>query len=86
MRTKESGMVSPELIKVVYYSDYRAEESPIRFYMGEKKIEVKAIIDRWLAPDHRYFKVGGDDKAMYVLRHETVTDAWELTMFDRVGI
>ncbi len=78
-------MVSPEFIKVVCYSGYRAEESPVRFYLGERKIEVEAIIDRWLAPDHRYFKVRGDDKALYVIRHETVTDTWELTMFDRTA-
>ena len=65
---------------------YRAEESPVRFYLGERKIEVEAILDRWLAPDHRYFKVRGDDKALYIIRHETVTDTWELTMFDRTGI
>ena len=79
------SMVSPEFIKVVCYSGYRAEESPVRFYLGERKVEVEAIIDRWLAPDHRYFKVRGDDMALYVIRHETATDTWELTMFDRTG-
>jgi hypothetical protein len=38
-------MLSPEFIKVVCYSGYRAEESPVRFYLGERKIEVEAIID-----------------------------------------
>jgi hypothetical protein len=78
-------MVSPKFIKVVCYSGYRTEESPVRFYLGERKVEVESIIDRWLAPDHRYFKVRGDDMALYVIRHETATDTWELTMFDRTG-
>ena len=30
---------------------------------------MKAIVDRWLAPDYRYFKVQGDDGSTYILRH-----------------
>jgi hypothetical protein len=84
---KEKGLpiAAAITIKVVCYSGYRAEESPVRFYLGERKIEVEAIIDRWLAPDHRYFKVRGDDKALYIIRHDSVKDTWELTMFDMTG-
>ena len=72
-------------IQVVCYSGYRGEESPVRFFLGERKIEVTEIIDRWLAPDHRYFKVKGDDKATYIIRNDIQADTWELTMFDRPG-
>ena len=41
------------------------------------------VIDRWLAPDHRYFKVVGDDRATYILRHDVATARWELTLFER---
>lgn len=37
-------------------------------------------MDRWLAPDHRYFKVRGGD-ATYILRHDVTADAWELVLF-----
>jgi hypothetical protein len=44
------------------------------------------VLDAWLAPDHRYFKVRGDDGAYYILRNEVMmTGGWELTMFDRTG-
>jgi hypothetical protein len=38
-----------------------------------------------LAPDHRYFKIRGDDGALYILRNDVVTGRWELTMLDRTG-
>ncbi len=38
-----------------------------------------AVLDRWLAPDHRYFKVRGDDGGVYILRHDAERDVWELT-------
>jgi hypothetical protein len=44
---------------------------------------VDEILDRWLAPDHRYFKVKGDDGDMYIVRQDTTSGAWELTMFRR---
>jgi len=36
---------------------------------------------RWLAPDHRYFKVLGDDNAIYIIRHDQEKWQWELTFF-----
>jgi hypothetical protein len=51
--------------------------------MGERVIEVAEILDRWLAPDHRYFKVRGGDGDIYILRYDGLADSWELTMFRR---
>lgn len=72
-------------IQVDCYCGYRADESPVRFFLGERVVEVREIIDRWLGQDHRYFKVRGDDNATYILRHDSGADIWELTMFDRTG-
>jgi hypothetical protein len=47
---------------------------------------VAEVLDAWLAPDHRYFKVRGDDGARYILRNDVLTGRWELTMFDRSGV
>jgi hypothetical protein len=41
------------------------------------------VLDAWLAPDRRYFKVRGDDDTYYILRNDVMTGRWELTMFDR---
>jgi hypothetical protein len=38
--------------------------------------------DAWLAPDHRSFKVRGDNGTCYAVRNNMMTARWELTMFD----
>ena len=42
-------------------------------------MEVIAILDQWLAPDHAYFKVTGNDGDTYVLRYDVIAKRWELT-------
>ena len=37
------------------------------------------VVDRWLDPACRYFKVLAHDGRKYVLRHDTVSGDWELT-------
>lgn len=69
-------------IRVVCYEGYRGEESPLRFFLNQRQIEVVEVLDRWLAPDHRYFKVKGDDGATYIIRHDVTRGQWELTFFD----
>lgn len=71
-----------EGLRVECYAGYRGEETPQRFYLGNRPVEITAIVDRWIAPDHRYFKVRSDDGALYILRHESSTGLWDLTLYD----
>ena len=68
-------------IRVECYAGYRGEETPRAFWLGDNRLEVKEVLDRWLAPEQRYFKVQADDKSIYILRHEVQPDDWELTLF-----
>lgn len=68
-------------IKVACYAGYRAEETPRIIWFQSRKIEVKKVLDRWLDPEHRYFKLLGDDGAIYIIRHDMNTRAWELTFY-----
>jgi len=68
-------------IRVECYAGYRGEETPRRFWLGNRKIEVQKVLDRWMDPDHRYFKVSGDDNAVYILRHDAKSWDWGLTFF-----
>jgi hypothetical protein len=70
-------------IRVECYAGYRGEEEPRAFALGERRIEVSSILDRWLAPDHRYFKVAGSDGNIYALRHDEATGDWMLGAFRR---
>jgi hypothetical protein len=47
--------------------------------VDERKIFVEEVIDTWHGPDHRYFKLRGDDGQLYIIRHDTTTATWELT-------
>lgn len=68
-------------IRVDCYAGYRGEETPRRLILGNRKIEVASIQDRWLATDHRYFKLTGDDGGLYIIRHDPFQDAWQLTCY-----
>ena len=70
-------------LKVICYAGYRGEEEPREFLIGKRKIHVEEIVDRWLSPDHRNFKVRGSDRDTYILRYNITTDQWELTMYTR---
>ncbi|WP_242342799.1 hypothetical protein [Anaeromyxobacter terrae] len=72
-------------LKVDCHAGYRGEETPLRFELEGRRVEVVEVIDRWLGPDHRYFKLRGDDGAVYLLRHDERADRWELRMFERDG-
>jgi hypothetical protein len=63
------------------YAGYRGEETPRRLVLGEHRVEVLNVLDRWLSPDHRYFKLQCDDGGTYIVRHDVVSGIWELTFF-----
>lgn len=70
-------------IRVVCYCGYRGEETPRHFYLGERRIQVAEVVDRWLAPNHRYFKIRSPAQEVYILRHDRLTDSWELVMYEK---
>ena len=73
-------------IRVDCYAGYRGEETPRNFWLGPRKIEVREIQDRWMAPDHRYFKLVGDDDSVYIIRHDMEILDWELIFYRKSGI
>lgn len=70
-------------LEVDCYAGYRGEETPRRFSIGGRRVDVTAVLDRWLGPDHRYFKLRGSDGATYILRHDEHADRWELTLYEQ---
>ncbi len=72
-------------IRVECYDGYRGQEQPRRLYLGRRQVAVAEILDRWLDPDHRYFKLRGEDAGLYIIRYDVQEDLWELTLFDRRG-
>jgi hypothetical protein len=70
-------------IHVECHSGYRGEEEPRAFRIGERRLAVVEVLDRWLAPDHRYFKVKADDGDVYILRHAEQSGVWTLGAYTR---
>lgn len=70
-------------IRVECYAGYRGEQEPSVFWLGERRLEVRELLDRWIGPDYRYFRVKADDGDLYVLRRDDANDRWTLGAFTR---
>jgi hypothetical protein len=69
-------------VEVECYSGHRGEQTPRRFALEGRSIEVAEILDQWQGPDYRYFKLRGGDENLYILRHDEAGARWELTLFE----
>lgn len=69
------------IVDVECYAGYRGEETPRRFRLGDRQIDIADVVDSWLAPNHRYFKVQDAQGDLYILRNDVAADRWELTSF-----
>ena len=74
-------------IEVACYAGHRGEETPRSITVGGHRLEVTAVLDRWLSPDHRYFKLRTGDGGIWIIRHDVRTWEWSLTFFkhDRIS-
>jgi len=68
-------------IKVECYSGYRADQRPLRFYLGERILQVVEIEDQWHSPHAIFFRVKAEDRCTYVLRHDVEIDVWTIEAF-----
>jgi hypothetical protein len=75
---RDRRTISSMKIGVECHAGYRGDEEPRAFTLGERRFAVVEIVDRWLAPDHRYFRVKADDGRVLVLRQDAASGDWEL--------
>jgi len=68
-------------IKVETLSDAKGQESPCRFFLGTRMIQVEAVADRWYGEQACYFRVLGDDGNSYILKGPLEDGSWELVSF-----
>jgi hypothetical protein len=62
--------------RVETYSGFRLHERPRRFTWGETWLEVREVMDQWVAPDQLCFKVRVADR-VYLLKYHQSPDIWE---------
>ena len=68
-------------VGVECYAGHRGEQTPRTLILGDRRVAVAEVVDAWLAPDYRYFKLRGEDGDAYLVRHDERSNTWELTMF-----
>jgi hypothetical protein len=71
------------LMRVECSAGYRGEEEPLAFWLGDRRLVVLGIIDRWFAPAQRWVKVDADDGDTYILRHDATSGHWEFAAYTR---
>jgi len=72
-------MAQPNLsVNAESYAGYKAEVTPRRFTVGTRTVEVMDVLDRWVTPEHAYYRVAGDGGS-YVLGYDVTADRWEIT-------
>jgi hypothetical protein len=65
-------------ITVECHAGYRGDEEPRAFVLGSRRFAVLEVLDRWIDPAHRYFKVRVDDGRQFILRHDSNSGEWDL--------
>ena len=72
-------------IRVECYAGAKADETPRRFTLEERTVEVGEVLDRWYQVESKpewpradYFKVLASDEREYLLKHDLEVDEWFL--------
>ncbi len=81
--------MNDERIQVECYSGYQANERPKAFTFRGRRLEILDVVDRWYEggvdpqrPQIDYFKVKAGDGKIYLLRYQSLFDAWSIHVCD----
>ena len=62
-------------------SGRKADERPVRFWLGERQYQVEAVLDQWYDPESVFYKVRADDGNLYILRQQILTPDGQWSWF-----
>ena len=68
-------------LRVECYSGHKADQRPIKFWLGDVVLFVESVDDQWYTPDAVYFRVRADDGNTYVMGHHETKAEWTLESF-----
>ncbi len=76
-----------EQITVECYSGYKVNERPVTFIYRDRRWRITEIIDRWYEggtepgrPALDYFKVRTEEGEIFLLRYNSLFDAWSVSI------
>jgi hypothetical protein len=74
-------------LRVECHAGYKADERPLRFFLGENGYSVEEVLDRWYGPEDSFFRVRANDGNIYILRHAwgVEEDSWTLEAYRHVN-
>ena len=75
------GAAQVVIIQVECDAGHRGEATPRRLCFDRRPVELVEVLDAWLAPDRRDFKMRGADGASCLLRHDEQSGLWQLTLY-----
>ncbi|MEJ5357750.1 MAG: hypothetical protein WHT06_03675 [Desulfobacterales bacterium] len=55
--------------------------SPRAVWLGERRLAVVEVLDRWAGAEADYVKIRAEDGGLYILRRELRTGLWELAAY-----
>jgi hypothetical protein len=70
-------------LRVEVSTGFRGEPEPQAIWFGARRVGVRSVVDRWFAPNQRWFRVDADDEQLYVVRLDQTTGEWELVALTR---
>lgn len=65
---------------------FNGETTPRFFMIGDRRIDIAHVLDRWLGEEYDYYKIqdrGGDT---FILRCDSDDRTWEIWMYKRAGV
>ena len=65
-------------VRVECHAGYREDETPRRFHLEGKTIEVAAILGRWKEPSALLFRVQSTAGRVYLLRRDEQSGRWDI--------
>lgn len=66
----------PSLVEC--HSDYQYAQRPVALlWLGDRKI-IEAVLDQWLTPEGRYFRVLTQDQQIFELCFTFASDDWQI--------
>jgi len=60
--------------------------SPRAIWLGERRLAVLEVLDRWAGEDFDHVKIRAEDQGVYILRREARSGLWALAAYRAPGV